>query len=177
MRARNQIQSEPGAFVSGSPGTVQPPTSVASKYPKGRSLPPTPRCGALYGHWNIFDCFVQSNQSPASSMQIFAPAFASTWAATPPPAPEPTITTSYVFGVAFTCAIEGSSLCVSPATEDAARKRAWQAKGLLHMLLRDVLIEVAFGHAEAELEIVAEVGSGVVVSSVERVFLLHAHAA
>src|SRR6185437_6144396 len=51
------------------------------------------------------DCFVQSNHAPASSMQIFAPAFASTCAATPPPAPEPTITTSYVFGLAFTCAM------------------------------------------------------------------------
>src|SRR6185312_11310429 len=51
------------------------------------------------------DCFVQSNHAPASSMQIFAPASASTCAATPPPAPEPTITTSYVFGVAFTCAM------------------------------------------------------------------------
>src|SRR4051794_39331255 len=34
-------------------------------------------------------------------MQILAPACESTCAATPPPAPEPTITTSYVLGVAL----------------------------------------------------------------------------
>src|SRR5581483_5030521 len=42
------------------------------------------------------DCFAASYHAPASSMQILAPAFASTCAATPPPAPDPTITTSYV---------------------------------------------------------------------------------
>ena len=38
-------------------------------------------------------------------MQTLAPASVSTWAAMPPPAPEPTTTTSYVFGLAFTCAM------------------------------------------------------------------------
>ena len=32
-----------------------------------------------------------------------APAIARTWAATPPPAPEPTTTTSYIFGLVLTC--------------------------------------------------------------------------
>src|SRR5580698_10178160 len=49
------------------------------------------------------DCLAASYEPPASSIQILAPASARTCAATPPPAPDPTITTSYVFGLLFTC--------------------------------------------------------------------------
>src|SRR5438874_12355473 len=45
-----------------------------------------------------------SYHAPASSMQTLAPARVSTWAAIPPPAPEPTTITSYDFG-ALTCGI------------------------------------------------------------------------
>src|ERR1700691_512474 len=50
-------------------------------------------------------CRVPSYHPPASSMQTFAPAAVSTCAAQPPLAPEPIMMTSYVWGVAFTCAI------------------------------------------------------------------------
>src|SRR5207302_1630457 len=46
-----------------------------------------------------------SYHAPASSMQTLAPASVSTWAAIPPPAPEPTTITSYDFGLALTCGI------------------------------------------------------------------------
>src|SRR5712671_983178 len=45
-----------------------------------------------------------SYHAPASSMQTLAPARVSTWAAIPPPAPEPTTITSYDFGP-LTCGI------------------------------------------------------------------------
>ena len=42
-------------------------------------------------------------------------------------------------------------------------------------LLGNVLVQIAFCHVKANLELVAEVGAGVIASPVQIVFLLNAH--
>ena len=79
MRARHQRQSEPGRIDVGSPGTSQPPTQSGVEVPERLVLRARAAMRSIdTATANIFDCLVQSNQSPASSMQILAPAFAST---------------------------------------------------------------------------------------------------
>src|SRR5947207_8665797 len=65
-----------------------------SNSPKGRSLVEAPRRGDSYGQVNIAESVVLSHGRPASSTVTFTPARVRTYAAIPPPAPEPTITTS-----------------------------------------------------------------------------------
>src|SRR5882672_5721386 len=65
-----------------------------SNSPNGRSLVDAPRRGDSYGHVSIAELIVLSQGPPASSTVTLTPARASTYAAIPPPAPEPTTSTS-----------------------------------------------------------------------------------
>src|SRR6267378_8578650 len=96
MRARHQLNSVPGARVNGSPSISQPPMQ-ASNSPNGRSLVDLPRRGDSYGHISIAESLALSHGWPASSTITSAPACVSAYAAMPPPAPEPTMHTSYSF--------------------------------------------------------------------------------
>ena len=64
-----------------------------------------PRRGDWYGHAIIFESRAVSNITPASSISTLAPASVSTFAAMPPPAPEPTMTTSYTVRLRMICMI------------------------------------------------------------------------
>src|SRR3989442_5900574 len=94
MRARHQLNSVPPARVYGSPSISQPPMH-ASNSPNGRSLVDLPRRGDSYGHVSIAESLALSHGTPASSTITSAPVWVSAWAAMPPPAPEPTMHTSY----------------------------------------------------------------------------------
>src|SRR5439155_25796416 len=65
-----------------------------SNSPKGRSLVEAPRRGDSYGQVNMAESVVLSHGTPASSTVTLTPARVSAYAAIPPPAPEPTMTTS-----------------------------------------------------------------------------------
>src|SRR2546426_2667130 len=65
-----------------------------SNSPNGLSLVEAPRRGDSYGHVSIADSVVLSHGPPASSTVTLTPARVSTYAAIPPPAPEPTTSTS-----------------------------------------------------------------------------------
>src|SRR5690348_9195932 len=52
---------------------------------------------------SIFESRDAKNDGPASSITTFAPAFVSAYAAMPPPAPEPTIQTSYTKRLLVDC--------------------------------------------------------------------------
>ncbi len=93
MRPRNQSNCEPGACVYGSPSISQPPMQPSNS-PNGLVGVAAPRRGESYGHADIFESFAESHIPPASSMTTSAPASHRTFAAMPPPAPEPTIQTS-----------------------------------------------------------------------------------
>jgi hypothetical protein len=93
MRVRNQSKRSPGAEVYGSPSSVHPP-QPASNSPNCRSGIGSPRRGDWYGQAIILVSRRVSNVTPASSISTLAPASVRTFAAMPPPAPEPTITTS-----------------------------------------------------------------------------------
>src|SRR5213593_3512499 len=93
MRARHQLNAVPGARVYGSPGISQPPMQ-ASNSPNGRSFVDFPRRGDSYGQVSMAESVVLSQGPPASSRITSAPACVSTYAAIPPPAPEPTTQTS-----------------------------------------------------------------------------------
>src|SRR5439155_25058606 len=108
MRERNQSNVVPGACVYGSPWISQPPMQPSNS-PNGFSGVAAPRLGESYAHADIFESFSASHIPPASSITTSAPASHSTLAAIPPPAPEPTIQTSYVFGCRITC-ITGKSV-------------------------------------------------------------------
>src|SRR5437899_7000095 len=62
--------------------------------PNGLSLVEAPRRGDSYGHVSIAESVVLSHGAPASSTVTLTPARVSTYAAIPPPAPEPTTSTS-----------------------------------------------------------------------------------
>src|SRR5436190_4310082 len=94
MRARHQLNSVPAALVYGSPSISQPPMQ-ASNSPNGRSLVDRPRRGDSYGHVSMAESLRLSHGTPASSTITSAPAWVRAWAAMPPPAPEPTMQTSY----------------------------------------------------------------------------------
>ncbi len=96
MRARHQPNFDPGATVYGSPSMSHPPMQ-ASNSPKGRSLVHAPRFGVLNGQVSMAESVVLSHGPPASSITTSAPALVSMYAAMPPPAPEPTMQTSYTF--------------------------------------------------------------------------------
>jgi hypothetical protein len=68
----------------------------ASNSPNGRSIVDAPRRGESYGIFSITESLVLSHGAPASRSSTFAPARARTYAAMPPPAPDPTMHTSYV---------------------------------------------------------------------------------
>src|SRR6185312_10623190 len=71
--------------------------------PNGRSLEPRPRRADWYGHSIIFESVALSHGPPASSITTSAPACVSAYAVMPPPAPEPTMHTSYVLRVPAAC--------------------------------------------------------------------------
>jgi len=96
MRARHQSNAVPGACVYGSPSMFHPPMQ-ASNSPNGRPGVDAPRRWVSYGQTSIAESLVLSQGTPASSTITSAPACVSAKAAIPPPAPEPTMHTSYVF--------------------------------------------------------------------------------
>src|SRR5439155_7548680 len=102
IRARHQSKVVPGAVVYGSPSISHPPMQ-ASNSPKGRSAVAAPRRGDWYGHVIIFESRAAFHIGPASSSRTSAPASARTLAAMPPPAPDPTMHTSYTFGCRMIC--------------------------------------------------------------------------
>src|ERR1051325_5514492 len=67
----------------------------ASNSPNGRSVVDFPRRGDSYGQVSIAESRPLSQDWPASSTITSAPAWVSMYAAMPPPAPEPTMQTSY----------------------------------------------------------------------------------
>ena len=79
--------------MNGSPSMFQPPMQPSNS-PNGRSGVDAPRRGESYGHLNIAASVAESHFGPASSSATRAPASVSTFAAMPPPAPEPTMHTS-----------------------------------------------------------------------------------
>src|SRR3954467_11727833 len=102
MRPRNQSNWDPAACVYGSPPMSQPPMQPSNS-PNGLVGVAAPRRGESYGHADIFESLAESHIPPASSMTTSAPASQSTFAAMPPPAPDPMMQTSYVFGCRITC--------------------------------------------------------------------------
>src|SRR3954469_14389687 len=84
----------PEATVYGSPSMSHPP-SQASSSPKGRSRVEAPRRGDAYVGMSICEFLEAYQGPPASSITTFAPALVSAYAAIPPPAPDPTMQTSY----------------------------------------------------------------------------------
>src|SRR4030095_8341421 len=95
IRARHQSNLVPGAVVYGSPSICQPPMQPSNS-PNGFSRVEAPRRGESYGHLSIAPSLTGSHICPASSSATRAPAFVSVYAAMPPPAPDPTMQTSYV---------------------------------------------------------------------------------
>src|SRR2546425_11421484 len=93
MRARHQSNVVPGACVYGSPSISQPPMQPSNS-PNGLVGVAAPRRGESYGHVDIFESLAASHIPPASSMTTSAPDSQSTFAAIPPPAPDPTMQTS-----------------------------------------------------------------------------------
>src|ERR1700737_3460557 len=93
--ARHHMNSVPSAFVNGSPSRSHPPTA-GSNSANGRSFVDAPRRGDSYGILSMAESRVLSHGPPASRRRTFAPARVRTYAAIPPPAPEPTMQTSYV---------------------------------------------------------------------------------
>src|SRR5947207_3713859 len=89
------MKSVPSALVNGPPCSSHPPMQ-ASNSPNGRSGVDAPRRGEVYGIRSIAESLVLSQGPPASRRRTLAPARVSVYAAIPPPAPDPTITTSYV---------------------------------------------------------------------------------
>src|SRR5262245_54826779 len=90
MRPRNQSNVLPAACVYGSPSMSQPPRQPSNS-PNGLVGVDAPRRGESYGHADIFESFSTSQFGPASSITTSAPASHKTFAAIPPPAPEPTM--------------------------------------------------------------------------------------
>src|SRR5688572_20205903 len=98
MRDRHHLNSSIGCLcvlVYGSPGTCQPPFTVASWKPNGLSGVRVAISGASLGACHMGVSVTGSYLRPASSITHLSPARVSVYAACPPPAPEPTITTSY----------------------------------------------------------------------------------
>ena len=88
MRVRNQSKVSPRPMVYGSPSSVHPP-HPASNSPNCRSGIGAPRRGESYGQAIIRESRCVSKGTPASSISTSAPASVNTFAAIPPPAPEP----------------------------------------------------------------------------------------
>src|ERR1051325_5111447 len=93
IRPRNQSNVEPAACVYGSPSMSHPPQHPSNS-PNGLVGVAAPRRGDSYGHTDIFESFSTSHIGPASRLTTSAPASQSTFAAMPPPAPDPTMQTS-----------------------------------------------------------------------------------
>ena len=93
IRARHQSKRVPAAIVNGSPSICHPPMHPSNS-PNGFSRVEAPRRGESYGHLSIAPFLTGSHIGPASMRATFAPACVSTYAAMPPPAPEPMIATS-----------------------------------------------------------------------------------
>src|SRR5512132_3247755 len=94
MRPRHHMNLFPDATVYGSPSMSQPP-SQASNSPKGLLRVDAPRRGDANAGVSICEFFEAYHSPPASSITTLAPAFVSAYAAMPPPAPDPTMQTSY----------------------------------------------------------------------------------
>src|SRR5438270_12755659 len=103
MRARHQAKfCDPWAVMNGSPSISHPP-SHASNSPNGRVFVDAPRRGDAYAGMSILLSRDAKNDGPASSITTFAPARVSAYAAMPPPAPEPTMQTSYTKRLLVEC--------------------------------------------------------------------------
>src|SRR5690349_10240506 len=102
IRARHQRNFDPDATVYGSSSMSHPP-SHASNSPNGFLVLDAPRRGDAYAGTSIFEFFEAYHSAPASSITTFAPAFVSAYADIPPPAPEPTMHTSYSLDRDLTC--------------------------------------------------------------------------
>src|SRR4051812_26420451 len=102
IRPRHQSNWVPGAFVYGSPSICQPP-SQASNSPNGRRWVERPRRGEAYAGTIIWLSFDAYHACPASSITTRAPACVSAYAAIPPPAPDPTMHTSYGASLLLIC--------------------------------------------------------------------------
>src|SRR6266487_1643074 len=136
MRARHQLNSVPGARVYGSPSISQPPMQ-ASNSPNGWSLVDRPRRGDSYGQVSMAESLRLSHGTPASSTITSAPARVRAWAAMPPPAPEPTMHTSYTRDSGLGARSYGASLHgLSQRGEGVARR---------HELVRHVSAEPGVG--------------------------------
>src|SRR5687768_4712453 len=94
MRARHQSNRVPAARVYGSPGISHPPMHPSNS-PNGLYFDAAPRRGDAEVGVSIAESRLLYHSGPASSMTTFAPACVRTYAAMPPPAPEPTMHTSY----------------------------------------------------------------------------------
>src|SRR5438270_8389870 len=127
MRARHQAKfCDPWAVMNGSPSIFHPP-SQASNSPKGRVFVDAPRRGDAYAGMSIFESREANQDGPASSITTFAPAFVSAYAAMPPPAPDPTIQTSYTTRLLFEC-LDRSWLVIHFREIRIARRR--RAEGI-----------------------------------------------
>src|SRR5271163_3296672 len=112
MRERNHWKFAPGAEVYGSPEMFHAPLGARNSLKFSLACPPTPapRCGSSYGHISILKSVSGCRSGPASSMATVRPPSVRTFAAMPPPAPEPITQTSYVLGERFTWAIGNTLL-------------------------------------------------------------------
>src|SRR6266513_3855755 len=106
------MKSVPSALVNGSPASSHPPMH-ASNSPNGLSVVDAPRRGDSYGILNIAESLVLSHGAPASRRSTLAPARVRTYAAIPPPAPDPTMQTSYVFRCATVRAGVGNARVIA----------------------------------------------------------------
>src|SRR5260370_29451567 len=86
---------------------VQAPLGARNSLKVSLAVPqtPAPRCGNSYGQVNILKSFSGVRLGPASSRTQLRPPSVRTFAAMPPPAPEPIMHTSYCFGERITWAI------------------------------------------------------------------------
>src|SRR6056300_419927 len=86
------------------------PPYKASKSPKVLWVL-APLLGDSQGHfiWVCWSGLAGSKWGPASTTAIFKPASESIFVAIPPPAPEPTITASYILEDSFICIVGYSS--------------------------------------------------------------------
>src|SRR6267142_2916745 len=87
------------------------PPMQPSNSPNGFAAVAAPRRGESYGQADIFESLAASHIGPASSMTTSAPASHRTLAAIPPPAPDPTMHTSYVLDWRMTWSGMDDRLC------------------------------------------------------------------
>src|SRR5262245_46285099 len=100
-----------------------------SNSPNGLAGVAAPRRGDSYDHVDIFESLAASHIGPASSMTTSAPASHRTLPAMPPPAPEPTMQTSYTLPGRMICTAPPEPRILSGASKLEYRwGAAWQRK-------------------------------------------------